>query len=193
MLVGRLAQYSGLGQRDEPSREYRPGDVQVSEEVAEPAHPVEGVAHLARLAVASVPVDRSAMGSGANNTARNIGSALGVALVVSVATRAGHGATRAQAFASGANSAALLSAALCLTGTVAVLLLDPARWPISSRSRSGAGAVRRKRQDGQPFRAPAHLHHGGAVPAGREIHDLDGARTRNAARTSVQQAEGLDS
>ena len=43
-------------------------------------------AALARLAVSSVPADRSAMGSGANNTARYVGSALGLALTVAVIT-----------------------------------------------------------------------------------------------------------
>ncbi len=83
-------------------------------------------AALARLAVASVPADRAAMGSGANNTARYVGSALGLALVASVVTASDHGAPAAQAFASGANHAAVLSAILCLAGAVAVLLLHRA-------------------------------------------------------------------
>jgi MFS family permease len=40
---------------------------------------------LPRLAVQTVPAERAAMGSGANNTARYIGSALGVAIVASLA------------------------------------------------------------------------------------------------------------
>ncbi|WP_031513613.1 MFS transporter [Streptomyces sp. NRRL F-5123] len=79
-------------------------------------------AALARLAVASVPADRSAMGSGANNTARYVGSALGVALTVSVVTAA-HGSSPAAALAAGADHAFLLSAAVCLAGAAAVLLL----------------------------------------------------------------------
>ncbi|MEE6263874.1 MFS transporter [Plantactinospora sonchi] len=43
-------------------------------------------ATLARLAVESVPPDHVAMGSGASNTARYVGTALGLALVVSVAS-----------------------------------------------------------------------------------------------------------
>ncbi|WP_203869179.1 hypothetical protein [Plantactinospora endophytica] len=43
-------------------------------------------AALARLAVESVPADHVAMGSGASNTARYVGSALGLALVVSIAS-----------------------------------------------------------------------------------------------------------
>lgn len=42
-------------------------------------------ATLPRLAVGTVPPDRAAMGSGANNTARYIGSAVGVAVAASVA------------------------------------------------------------------------------------------------------------
>jgi MFS family permease len=79
-------------------------------------------AALARLAVASVPAERSAMGSGANNTARYVGSALGVALTVAVATAA-HGHSPAAALAAGANHAFLLSAAACLAGAAAILLL----------------------------------------------------------------------
>ncbi|CAG7619068.1 MFS transporter [Actinacidiphila bryophytorum] len=79
-------------------------------------------AALARLAVAGVPTERSAMGSGANNTARYVGSALGVALTVSVVTAA-HGPSPATALAAGANHAFLLSAATCLAGTTAILLL----------------------------------------------------------------------
>jgi len=44
---------------------------------------------LGREAVASVPPDRSAMGSGANNTARYLGAALGITLFVTVATHVG--------------------------------------------------------------------------------------------------------
>jgi len=43
-------------------------------------------AALARLAVASVPPDRVAMGSGANNTARYVGAALGVAASITAAS-----------------------------------------------------------------------------------------------------------
>jgi hypothetical protein len=63
------------------------------------------------------------MGSGANNTARYVGSALGVAVVVSVSTAADPGSSTAQAFAAGGNHAALLTAALCVVGAAVVLLL----------------------------------------------------------------------
>jgi MFS family permease len=54
---------------------------------------------LPRLAVGSVPPERVAMGSGANNTARYIGSAVGVALTIAVAT-AFPGRTTAQTWSS---------------------------------------------------------------------------------------------
>lgn len=49
---------------------------------------------LARLAVESVPVEHAALSSGANNTARYVGSALGMALIsaISASVRAGAGA-----------------------------------------------------------------------------------------------------
>ncbi|HEY2175008.1 MAG TPA: MFS transporter [Mycobacteriales bacterium] len=80
-------------------------------------------AALAQLSVSSVPAGRAAMGSGANNTARYVGSALGVAVVVSVSTAADPGSSTAQAFAAGGNHAALLTAALCVVGAAVVLLL----------------------------------------------------------------------
>ncbi|MFG2834737.1 MFS transporter [Streptomyces zaomyceticus] len=60
-------------------------------------------AALPRLAVDSVPPERAAMGSGANNTARYIGSSAGVALMLALA-------------AAGPDIAVLVSAALALTG-----------------------------------------------------------------------------
>jgi MFS family permease len=87
-------------------------------------------AALARLAVSSVPADRSAMGSGANNTARYVGSALGLALTVSVASAA-HARTPAASLAAGANHGFLVSAAICAAGAATVLRLG--------RDRAGAG------------------------------------------------------
>jgi MFS family permease len=74
-------------------------------------------AALGRLAVESVPHHRVGMGSGANNTARYLGGAAGVAIVVAVAS-AGGGATGAHALLSGWDHAALLSSALCILGAV---------------------------------------------------------------------------
>lgn len=74
-------------------------------------------AALPRLAVDSVPAERAAMGSGANNTARYIGSAAGVAMTIAVATSSGDG------LAHGMDLALLVSAGLCLVGALIVLAL----------------------------------------------------------------------
>ncbi|MGW7362344.1 MFS transporter [Streptomyces sp. NPDC054841] len=71
-------------------------------------------AALPHLAVESVPPERAAMGSGANNTARYIGSAAGVALMIAVS-------------AAGTNAALIVSAGLSLLGTAAVLAFRPGR------------------------------------------------------------------
>ena len=72
-------------------------------------------ATLGREAVASVPADRAAMGSGANNTARYLGAACGITLFVVVATHAGTPVD-------GWNVAVLFSATLTSAGAAAVAL-----------------------------------------------------------------------
>lgn len=76
-----------------------------------------GVANaaLGRLAVESVPADSAGMGSGANNTARYLGGAAGVALVVAIASSHGAGG---EGLVRGWDAAALVSAVLCLAGAV---------------------------------------------------------------------------
>ncbi|MGW6059872.1 MFS transporter [Streptomyces sp. NPDC055189] len=76
-------------------------------------------AALPLLAVTSVPADRAAMGSGANNTARYIGSAAGVALMIAVSTSAG--STSAGSVAHGAQVALVVSAGLGAAGALLVL------------------------------------------------------------------------
>ncbi|MEV8323493.1 MFS transporter [Kitasatospora sp. NPDC056731] len=82
-------------------------------------------AALARLAVSSVPAHRAAMGSGANNTSRYLGSALGVAVTVAVAGSARPGGpgreAAARALAAGTDRAVLVAAALCLVGALLAL------------------------------------------------------------------------
>jgi MFS family permease len=72
-------------------------------------------AALGRIAVESVPHDRAGMGSGANNTARYLGGAAGVALIVTIASSASP--TR---LIDGWNNAALVSAGLCALGAAIV-------------------------------------------------------------------------
>jgi Na+/melibiose symporter-like transporter len=75
-------------------------------------------AALGRLAVESVPRDHAGMGSGANNTARYVGGAAGVALVVAVISATGAGPADPRALVNGWNSAALVSAGLCAAGAL---------------------------------------------------------------------------
>jgi fucose permease len=72
-------------------------------------------ASLGRIAVESVPHDRVGMGSGANNTARYLGGAAGVALVVTLASNSGE-----NGLIHGWNVAALVSAGLCALGALIV-------------------------------------------------------------------------
>jgi len=72
---------------------------------------------LGREAVASVPPDRAAMGSGANNTARYLGAAVGITLFVTVATRTGHAGADVVA---GWNVAVLVATGLTLLGAAAI-------------------------------------------------------------------------
>ena len=75
---------------------------------------------LGREAVASVEADRAAMGSGANNTARYFGAAVGITLFVVIATHVGTD------LAAGWNVAILVSAAISLAGAVVVVLVGRA-------------------------------------------------------------------
>jgi MFS family permease len=75
-------------------------------------------AALGRQAISSVPADRAAMGSGANNTARYLGSAIGLALVTVLVS---HGRTPHGVLA-GWNSAVLATAGFSVAGAVIVLL-----------------------------------------------------------------------
>ncbi|MEU6460904.1 MFS transporter [Streptomyces sp. NPDC046976] len=68
------------------------------------------------LAVESVPRERAAMGSGAQQTLRYIGSSVGVALTIALATSGGH-------LAHGTDLALLVSAGLAVTGAIGVLVL----------------------------------------------------------------------
>ncbi|MGW1168493.1 MFS transporter [Streptomyces sp. NPDC001153] len=68
------------------------------------------------LAIESVPRERAAMGSGAQQTFRYIGSCAGVALTIALATSTGN-------LAHGANIALLVSAGLAAVGAVSVMVL----------------------------------------------------------------------
>jgi Na+/melibiose symporter-like transporter len=89
---------------------------------------------LGRLAVDSVPRDRAGMGSGANNTARYLGGAGGVALVVALVS-AGDG-RGAHAVVHGWDTAALVCAVLCAVGAAVALLCRGPRRVSSPREAS---------------------------------------------------------
>lgn len=72
---------------------------------------------LGRESVANVPPDRSAMGSGANNTARYLGAAIGITLFVTIATHAGDD------LLAGWNVALAVAIALTLLGAAAIALV----------------------------------------------------------------------
>jgi MFS family permease len=82
-----------------------------------------GNAALGREAVAHVPPARAAMGSGANNSARYIGSAVGTTLVVLLATSAGGAGTPA-ALVDGWNTAAFAAAGVALVGAVVISVVQ---------------------------------------------------------------------
>ncbi|MER5950644.1 MFS transporter [Streptomyces sp. NPDC001904] len=75
-------------------------------------------AALPLLAVESVPPGRAAMGSGASNTARYIGSAAGVALTIALSTSSG---TSPHALSAGMNTALIVSAALAVAAAALLL------------------------------------------------------------------------
>jgi MFS family permease len=79
-------------------------------------------AALARLAIESVPAERASTGSGINQTARYVGSSLGVAAVVAlVAAVAGPG----NDLAAGVDAALVAGAVVAALGALAALLLRP--------------------------------------------------------------------
>jgi MFS family permease len=81
-------------------------------------------ASLGRLALESVPRERAGMGSGANNTARYLGGAAGVALVVALVSGGGNGAS---GFLAGWNTAVVVCGALCVVAALLAAACRPAR------------------------------------------------------------------
>ncbi|CAN5551114.1 MFS transporter [soil metagenome] len=80
---------------------------------------------LGRESVASVPPDRSAMGSGANNTARYLGAAVGITLFVTIATHAG------DSLVSGWNVALAVAVVLTLVGAAGIALVGVRSVPVA--------------------------------------------------------------
>jgi MFS family permease len=84
-----------------------------------------GNASLGRLAVESVPRERAGMGSGANNTARYLGGAAGVALVVAITTS--HSGAGPAALLAGWNVTVVVCGALCLVAAAIAAACRPRR------------------------------------------------------------------
>ena len=105
-------------------------------------------AALGRESVASVPPAQAGLGSGANNTARYLGSALGVTVVSVVA--APSGPVTSAALVDGWNRAALVTAAVSLVGALAVLLVGERRPVVEAAS--GRPARPRPATSGRPRR-----------------------------------------
>lgn len=81
-------------------------------------------AALGREAVASVPAGRGGMGSGANNTARYVGSAIGVTLVAVIAARPGPASPTADLI-HGWNVAAVVTGLISIVGALVVMACRP--------------------------------------------------------------------
>jgi MFS family permease len=82
-------------------------------------------AALGQLAVSSAPAGRPGLGSGANNTARYLGGAAGIAIVVALAVPTPARPTTSQ-FVAGWDTAATVCAVLCAMGILAALSLREA-------------------------------------------------------------------
>ena len=80
-------------------------------------------ASLGRLALESAPRERAGMGSGANNTARYLGGAAGLVLVVALAT--GGGRDGASGLLAGWNTAAVVCGSLCIVAALIAAACHP--------------------------------------------------------------------
>ena len=72
-------------------------------------------------AVASVPPERAAMGSGANNTARYLGSAIGLAIVAVLISHPDNTPYPTVTITHGWNQAVLITVLFSLLGAIAVI------------------------------------------------------------------------
>ena len=111
-------------------------------------------AALGRQAVDSVPADRAAMGSGANNTARYVGTAIGITIVTVLLTRSG-AAPGAAGLLSGWNISVLLTVGFSLVGALVVLL---ARERTAKAEPDPSGPEGSSRQRRAPHGSPNRSH-----------------------------------
>ncbi|TNY35396.1 MFS transporter [Thermomonospora catenispora] len=94
-------------------------------------------AALAALAVGSVPADRAAMGSGANNTARYLGASIGVAMVAAIAAAGAGRSAAPEAVAHGIDIALVVSAVLNLVAAGLIAVISGRRAPADAVSSPG--------------------------------------------------------
>ncbi|MET3807486.1 MFS family permease [Nakamurella sp. UYEF19] len=92
-------------------------------------------AALGRESVATVPPARAGMGSGANNTARYLGSAIGVTIVAIMATSV-HSGTPQQSLISGWNHAVVFTTIATTVGALLVLGCRPRAAPATTVAQS---------------------------------------------------------
>ncbi len=85
-------------------------------------------APVANLLVMSVPLVEVGKASGSNNTVREVGGALGIAVMTAIFTASGSYAT-GQAYVDGLNRAVLTGAAVLLLGAIIALAAPPLRAP----------------------------------------------------------------
>ncbi len=134
-------------------------------------------AALGRLAVESVPPEDSAIGSAANNTARYLGGAAGIAIVVAVVA-AGNNTQGAVGLINGWNLAALLAATMCL------LAAGVAAWcrSASTYNQAPAASQTQPRSNRQPdelaqqSRHPSPLSPGCSSTSGAASLSSEGPR-----------------
>lgn len=116
LVVVALGQLTGLG-LSEDSGAWRLAVVMAATGVGTGF--LNGV--LGREAVASVPPDRTAMGSGANNTARYLGAAIGITLLVIIATHTG------DSIVDGWNVVVAVCVGVCLVGAAVIAVVGRRR------------------------------------------------------------------
>ncbi|HEY6779200.1 MAG TPA: MFS transporter [Thermoleophilaceae bacterium] len=97
---------------------------------------------ISAVAMGAIEVERAGVASGVLNTARQVGSAVGLAALGSIATAAAAGSlTKPDNFVSGMRAAMLVAGALALAASVLTLVGQPPGYPARGRLRCGRTSV----------------------------------------------------